>query len=59
VDESDLLSLIEDEDSDTAPIICICTDKCVVGAINTACPVCQTTMSECLGKEPEELNEGD
>jgi hypothetical protein len=53
VDESDLLSLIEDEDSDAAPVVCTCTDKCVVGAINTACPVCQTTMSECLGKEPE------
>lgn len=54
VDEADLLALTEDEsaDADEEPV-CICTDKCVVGDINTACPVCQTAMSECTGKETE------
>ncbi|MDD4509775.1 MAG: DUF4366 domain-containing protein [Oscillospiraceae bacterium] len=47
VDEADLMALIEkDETADT----CTCTDKCVVGAINTACAVCQYNMSECTGK---------
>lgn len=52
VDEADLMALIEGEE--TEPIIptCVCTDKCAVGAINTNCEVCATTMSECAGKEP-------
>ena len=52
VDEADLMALIEGEE--TEPIIptCVCTDKCVVGSINTNCEVCATTMSECAGKEP-------
>ena len=51
VDEADLMALIEGEE--TEPIIptCSCTDKCVVGAINTNCEVCSTNMSECTGKE--------
>lgn len=52
VDEADLMALMEGEE--TEPIIptCSCTDKCVVGAINTDCEVCRTNMSECIGKEP-------
>ena len=52
VDEADLMALMEGEE--TEPIIptCSCTDKCVVGAINTDCEVCRTNMSECTGKEP-------
>lgn len=53
VDEADLLALIEDKGSEGAHTTCTCTDKCAVGDINTACPVCQTTMSECTGKEIE------
>ncbi len=51
VDEADLMALIEGEE--TKPIIptCVCTDKCVVGSINTSCEVCCTNMSECAGKE--------
>lgn len=48
VDEADLLSLIEADDTAYA---CACTDKCVVGSINTSCPICQYNMSECMGKE--------
>ena len=53
VDESDLLALIEDDAAEEKPPVCTCTDKCMVGGINLSCPVCQTTMSECMGKEPE------
>ena len=44
------------EDGQTAqeqPATCTCTEKCVAGAVNTACPVCATNMSACTGKEPE------
>ena len=53
VDEADLMALMEDGTTEETPVTCTCTDKCVVGDINIACPVCQTTMSECTGKEPE------
>jgi len=58
VDEADLLSLMEDGQSE-APAACSCADKCVAGAVNTACLVCKNNMSECAGKkatptEPEE-----
>lgn len=50
VDEADLMALMEGADgADTAA--CTCTDKCVAGDVNTACPVCKTNMSECAGKE--------
>ena len=51
VDEADLMALMESEDGVTAAPTCSCTDKCVVGAINTNCEICRTNMSECTGKE--------
>lgn len=51
VDEADLMALMEDENGETAAPACSCTDKCVVGAINTSCEICRTNMSECAGKE--------
>lgn len=51
VDEADLMALMEDENSETTAPACSCTDKCVVGAINTSCEICRTNMSECAGKE--------
>ena len=51
VDEADLLSLIEEEE--TAPPVCSCTTKCAAGAVNTACEVCAVNMAECVGPEPE------
>ena len=53
VDEADLLTLIEEEQANTAPIVCVCTEKCAAGAINTSCEICMTTMSKCVGKETE------
>lgn len=51
VDEADLMALMEDENGETAAPACSCTDKCVVGAINTSCEICRTNMSECADKE--------
>ena len=50
VDEADLLALIEEEQTNTAPIVCSCTEKCTAGAINTSCEICMATMSKCVGK---------
>ena len=50
VDEADLMALMEDENGETAAPACSCTDKCVVGAINTSCEICRTNMRECAGK---------
>ena len=53
VDEADLLALMEDGETAQAgaAIVCTCTEKCVAGSVNTACPVCKTNMTECIGKE--------
>ena len=51
VDEADLMALMEDENSETTAPTCSCTDKCVVGAINTSCEICRSNMRECAGKE--------
>lgn len=53
VDEADLLALIEEEQTNTAPIVCVCTEKCTAGAINTSCEICMATMTKCVGKEVE------
>ena len=51
VDEADLMALMEDENGETTAHTCSCTDKCVVGAINTSCEICRSNMRECAGKE--------
>lgn len=51
VDDRDLSALLDDEDANELKT-CICDDKCVVGDVNTDCPVCKTNMSECTGTEP-------
>ena len=51
VDEADLMALMEDGITETPVTTCTCTDKCVVGSINTNCEICRTNMSECTGKE--------
>lgn len=54
VDEADLMALMEDDQTtQEQPAVCNCTEKCVAGTVNTACPVCATNMSGCAGKEPE------
>lgn len=51
VDEADLMALMEDGNGGTSAPTCSCTDKCVVGAINTNCEICGSNMSECTGNE--------
>ncbi|SFE36063.1 DUF4366 domain-containing protein [Peptostreptococcus sp. D1] len=51
VDETDLLSIIEDGQTETPPAVCSCTDKCEAGSVNISCPVCSTNTSGCAGKE--------
>ena len=53
VDEADLMALTEDGEAAEKTIVCSCTEKCQAGAVNTACEVCMTNMSECVGKETE------
>ncbi len=53
VDEADLLALMEEGQAEVIPIVCSCTEKCQAGAVNTACKLCMTNLSECVGKEPE------
>ena len=54
VDDADLQALLEDgQAAEETPAACTCTENCVAGAVNTACPVCATDMTGCTGKEPE------
>lgn len=53
VDEADLMAIIGEEETESLPAVCNCTDKCATGAINTACPVCSVNMGACTGKEAE------
>ena len=53
VDEADLLALMGDDAPTTeTPVVCTCSEKCVAGDVNTACPICKNNLSECAGKEP-------
>lgn len=51
VDEADLLAAMESAGVELPA--CVCKEKCVVGAINTDCPVCSVNMGECAGVIPE------
>ena len=53
VDEADLMALMEDGETQEAPAVCTCTEKCQAGAVNTCCEVCAVNMAECAGAEPE------
>ena len=51
VDEADLLAAMESAGVELPA--CTCKEKCVMGAINTDCPVCSVNMGECAGVTPE------
>ena len=53
VDEADLMAIIGEEETESPPAVCNCTEKCATGAINTACPVCSVNMGACTGVEAE------
>ena len=50
VDERDLEELLSEEAQST-PIVCICTEKCELGAVNEECPLCSKDIKKCVGKE--------
>lgn len=59
VTENDLMALAEKggDNSGTSAVpdpapVCVCKDKCEAGAVNTACPVCVLSMSDCAGTAP-------
>ena len=49
VDEADLLALMEEGKSETEPAVCLCEDKCALGAIDAGCEVCRVDLDECVG----------
>lgn len=49
VDDHDLQGIREEEET---VLTCDCAEKCRIGSINTACSLCRTNMSECLGRTP-------
>lgn len=51
VDEADLLAAAEAAGVEQA--VCACSEKCVVGAVNTDCAVCSVNMGKCVGVAPE------
>ena len=55
VDEADLLAAAEAAGVELPA--CECTEKCAAGAINTDCPVCAVNMSECVGTEPDPVED--
>ena len=64
VTESDLMALAEKDSENSASSIpsaevCTCTEKCVAGEVDTACPVCRNDLKGCTGKEagPSEAEE--
>ena len=57
VDEADLLALMEAEEE--PPAVCTCSVKCEARAVNTACAVCASNMTACVGKAPEPQEPGE
>ena len=55
VDEADLLALMED--GEQPPAVCSCKDKCFTGSVNITCEICAVNMTECVGKEPEPVEQ--
>ena len=51
VDEADLMALMEDEQKAEITAVCICVDKCELGAVNKNCAVCFKNITKCIGVE--------
>ncbi len=51
VDESDLMAILEEDDSSVTYKNCICPVKCSIGKVDTVCPVCILKMESCQGIE--------
>lgn len=55
VDTEDLAALAEKAGEE--PIVCTCMEQCQPGKIDMNCPVCASNMTECIGTEPEPVEE--
>ena len=53
VDDADLFALMDEEQTEEQPPVCICDDKCYAGHVDTTCAVCAVNMAACAGIEPE------
>lgn len=56
VDDADLLALLDEETTEELTT-CTCKDKCILGKVNSECPVCKNDLTACKGKEPEPKKE--
>ncbi len=56
VDGADLTAFLPESSAEPeatpTPESCTCETKCVIGHIDTGCPICKVNMSECMGVEP-------
>lgn len=55
VTESDLAALAEKPKESESAIpdpICACKEKCELGAVDTTCPLCVTSLKTCVGEAP-------
>ena len=57
VDESDLMAILEEDDSSVTYKNCICPVKCSIGNVDTVCPVCILKMESCQGIEKTDTQE--
>lgn len=57
VDESDLMAILEEDDSSVTYKNCICPVKCSIGNVDTVCPVCILKMENCQGTEKTDTQE--
>ena len=57
IDDTDLFSVLEEEQIEVLTSECSCREKCVMGNVNTSCFVCINTVSECDGEEPIQISD--
>jgi len=57
VDESDIMAILEEDDSSITYKNCICPVKCSIGKVDTVCPVCILKMESCQGIEKTDTQE--
>ena len=56
VDESDLMAIIGEEQTEQPPAVCNCTEKCKAGEVNTACPAALSTWIAAQARKPRRRN---
>ena len=54
VDEADLMTILQEEDTYRE---CTCSEKCILGKVDTTCPVCILDQTDCNGTEEIQIPE--